>query len=130
MPDTRGSHPPPSRPLTDSPFFWMAIFAVAGLVALTAIAPKYARRQARMERMGQTRERVARGGPGTVAPAAAEEPGDFDVPAEAPSARFSLRPLAVALSILLAVAAVGIGAVGYLRTASRHSQSSPGDSGP
>ncbi len=47
-----------SRPLTDSPWFWLGLFAVTGLLGLWAIGPKNAQRQARLERMHDTRTRV------------------------------------------------------------------------
>jgi hypothetical protein len=48
----------PSRPApaTDSPLFWLLLFGSVGLVMLTAIEPKFAKRQQRIERMQQSRE--------------------------------------------------------------------------
>ena len=44
--------------LTDSPWFWLYIFATAGLVALTVMGPKYKSRQALEERKYQARLRA------------------------------------------------------------------------
>jgi cell division protein FtsL len=46
-------------PITDSPWFWLCLFATMGLVALAAIGPKYAKRQAGIERKEQARQRAA-----------------------------------------------------------------------
>ncbi len=47
-----------SRPLTDSPWFWLGLFLLTGLLGLWAIGPKNAQRQMRLERMHDTRTRV------------------------------------------------------------------------
>ena len=49
----------PSRPITDSPWFWTYVFATAGLMALALVGPKFARRQAQIEREFQGRQRAA-----------------------------------------------------------------------
>ncbi|MEX2306301.1 MAG: hypothetical protein WD738_01835 [Pirellulales bacterium] len=46
-------------PITDSPWFWVLIFAGMALAALLAIGPKYGGRQARLELQYQARERIA-----------------------------------------------------------------------
>jgi len=46
-------------PLTDSPWFWVLLFSLVGLLALIAMSPKYRQRQANIERQYQARERVA-----------------------------------------------------------------------
>ena len=46
-------------PITDSPWFWVLLFSVMGLIALVAISGQYGKRQARLERQYQARERVA-----------------------------------------------------------------------
>jgi hypothetical protein len=43
-------------PITDSPLFWLLLFGSVGLVMLTAVEPKFAKRQERIERMQQSRE--------------------------------------------------------------------------
>ncbi|HEX3871119.1 MAG TPA: hypothetical protein VHV77_11815, partial [Pirellulales bacterium] len=42
---------------TDSPWFWLLIFATAAVVGLAAIGPKHLRRQERLERMADQRAR-------------------------------------------------------------------------
>ena len=44
-------------PPTDSPWFWLVIFLVGGIVALFLTAPKYSWRQPQLERQYQARER-------------------------------------------------------------------------
>ena len=48
-----------SRPITDSPWFWAYLFATAALIALALIGPKFAARQAQIEREFQGRQRAA-----------------------------------------------------------------------
>jgi hypothetical protein len=83
----------PKSPITDSPWFWVLIFSCVGLIALGAISGQYGKRQARLERQYQARERVAEGaiGDGAVSDPARREyatPDDTLVP---------LWPLAVLL---------------------------------
>ena len=52
-------------PLTDSPWFWVCMFATAALLGLTAAQPKYGRRQAQIEKQYQGREFSVRGRAGT-----------------------------------------------------------------
>lgn len=55
----RGEAKPPAAPLTDSAWFWAALFAAMALVALVAMSGKYGRRQANIEQKFQARERVS-----------------------------------------------------------------------
>jgi hypothetical protein len=49
----------PSRPsITDSPWYWLYLFATAGLLALLLIGPKFTARQAQLERNYQGRQRA------------------------------------------------------------------------
>src|SRR3954465_7812428 len=48
-----------NRSVTDSPWFWVYLFATAALIALALIGPKFAARQAQIEREFQGRQRVA-----------------------------------------------------------------------
>lgn len=52
------------RPITDSPWLWAYLFGTVALLSLAIIGPKYALRQAQVEREFQGRQRVAqvRGG--------------------------------------------------------------------
>jgi hypothetical protein len=45
--------------VTESPWFWLMLFSAAALVGVTTIAPKYAVREARRERMAEARETIA-----------------------------------------------------------------------
>jgi hypothetical protein len=47
------------RPLAESPWFWVHLFAVAALVALALAGPKFGPRQAQVEREYQGRSRAA-----------------------------------------------------------------------
>jgi hypothetical protein len=49
---------PEKLPITDSPWFWVLLFSVVGLVALGGISGQYGKRQARLERQYQARERI------------------------------------------------------------------------
>jgi hypothetical protein len=48
-----------SPPITDSPWFWVLVFSLMGLGALAAISGQYGKRQSRLERQYQARERIA-----------------------------------------------------------------------
>jgi hypothetical protein len=50
---------PSRRPITDSPWFWAFLFSTTALLALAVIAPKFAQRQAHIEREYQGRQRAA-----------------------------------------------------------------------
>jgi hypothetical protein len=51
-------------PITDSPWFWLLAFSGVALIALATISGQYGKRQARLERQYQARERVADGAVG------------------------------------------------------------------
>jgi hypothetical protein len=52
--------PPTEKPpVTDSPWLWVLLFAVVGLILLGVISGQYGKRQARLERQYQARERIA-----------------------------------------------------------------------
>lgn len=46
---------PARKPLTDSPWFWLHLFAAGGLVALFLMTPKFGSRQSQIERKYQGR---------------------------------------------------------------------------
>jgi hypothetical protein len=73
-----------SRPITDSPWFWAYLFATAALIALALIGPKYAARQAQIEREFQGRQRAAESAQG-------REPSGYLSSAE--QTLITLRPL-------------------------------------
>jgi hypothetical protein len=47
-------------PITESPWFWVLLFANVAIIGGVLIAPKYNRRQATLERKFETRREVAR----------------------------------------------------------------------
>jgi hypothetical protein len=49
-------------PITDSPWFYVLAFSSMALLALLVIGPKYGKRQSRLERNYQARERVTESG--------------------------------------------------------------------
>lgn len=77
------------RAFSDSPWFWAYLFAVAALIGLALISPKYSRRQAQLEHQFEGRQ----GGAG-VAPLDSDE--------EAPP-RISLQPLYFGLAAVTVV---------------------------
>jgi hypothetical protein len=96
----------PKRPaVTDSPWFWVLLFSLAGLAALLLISSQYAKRQRRLEMQYQARQEMTRrqvtGEPkarasGEEGDAAPPAPGELIIP---------LWPVAVALVVVAAVAA-------------------------
>src|SRR5688572_12320368 len=51
---------PASRPsITENPWFWLMLFGGMGVLGVIVIGPKHAARQARIERMADTRARVS-----------------------------------------------------------------------
>jgi hypothetical protein len=90
----RSAAKPPAAALTDSPWFWAAIFAAMALVALVAMSGKYGRRQANIEQKYQAREQVnwEQAGDGEYS-----QPGKTVIP---------LWPLAIPLAGVIAVSVV------------------------
>ena len=84
-------------PITDSPWFWVLLFSVVGLMALAAISGQYGKRQARLERQYQARERVAEN--------AVDDPAQREF-STADNTLIRLMPLAAVLGAVAAVAAV------------------------
>jgi hypothetical protein len=114
-------NPRERRPITDSPWFWLILFAGSALVAVVVVGPKYTYRQARLERMNSTREQIARGEVDEALETADPDALITELPRDS-SRRFTLGPLAMALSILLALAAVGAGVHSYLKSAARREE--------
>ncbi|QDT00127.1 hypothetical protein [Adhaeretor mobilis] len=52
---------PDSPPITDSPWFWFALFSAVGLAALLATGGKFGKRQAGIENRYKARAAVAEG---------------------------------------------------------------------
>ncbi|MEX0713722.1 MAG: hypothetical protein WD278_15390 [Pirellulales bacterium] len=100
---------PNPKSISDSPWFWLFVFGGMGLVALVTVSPKYARRQERLERMHQTRQRVAASaGQRQVEVSGQKRQVETrGLPAEAAEGHGdALRPLMLFLAASLAVAAV------------------------
>jgi len=77
-------------PLTDSPWFWLYVFATAGVLSLVLIGPKFGARQSQLDRQFEGRRHI------TQLPA--------DVPGQRPYSSAvvreqSLRPLYVILTV-------------------------------
>ena len=77
-------------------------------MAVVVVGPKYAYRQARLERMNNTREQIASGAVGEAVETSDPDLLITELPRDA-SRRFTLGPLAAVLAILLALAAVARG---------------------
>jgi len=86
-------------PLTDSPWFWAYLFVTGALVALVLAGPKYVQRQPQIERQFAARQSGGQAIVGADGPIPASTSDDMIL---------SLRPLYVALAVLLAVAWIGL----------------------
>ena len=53
---TTESHARPG--LAENPWFWLMLFGAVGVLGVIVIGPKHAARQARIERMADTRARI------------------------------------------------------------------------
>jgi hypothetical protein len=89
----------PRAPLTDSPWYWLYLFATAGLIALVLLGPKFSARQAQLERNYQGHQRANQNRVG-LAP---------DTPLSSRDDTYiRLWPLYVLLFTLLAVGWIGL----------------------
>jgi hypothetical protein len=86
-------------PVTDSPWFWVLMFSLIGIAAIVAIGGQYGKRQARLERQYQARERIAENAVGDKERQEYSSADDTLIP---------LWPLAIGLG------AVAVGAGGML----------------
>ncbi len=86
-------------PLTDSPWYWLYLFATAALVALVLMGPRYAARQAQLERNLQGRQRAAQ-------QAAGDQPTTPLTAEDQPTIRLS--PLYAIMAVLLLAAWTGL----------------------
>lgn len=84
-----------ARPLTDSPWFWVYLFATAGLLALFWAGPRYAERQSQLDRQFQGREHAVTYGAET------ESTREYSTPDDKLR---SLRPLGYILAVVLGAA--------------------------
>jgi hypothetical protein len=89
----------PRRPITDSPWYWLNLFATFGLVALILMDPKFSARQAQMERNYQARQRAmqSRIGQAPSTPLSTEE-----------NTTIRLWPLIVVMTVLLLAGWAGL----------------------
>ncbi len=83
------SDPPP---ITDSPWFWLYLFATAGIVALMLATPKFGPRQAQIENQALARQRAEQIALGETPTGEASRAGET---------RITLKPLYMAVSGLL-----------------------------
>ncbi len=81
--------------MTDSPWFWAYLFTTAALIALALIGPKFAARQAQIEREFQGRQRAAQSMHGQ------EPTGPLST---AERTLITLRPLFFGLAAIMTVA--------------------------
>jgi len=84
-----------SRTVADSPWFWAYLFAIAALIALTLIGPKFAARQAQIERDFQGPQRTAQQSQGQQ-PTGQLSTGEQTV--------LTLRPLFLGLTAITVIA--------------------------
>jgi Na+/proline symporter len=86
-------------PITDSPWYWLYLFATFALVALFVMSPKFYARQAQIERNSQARQRA-------VQQRVGEEPS-APLSDEAHTT-ISLWPLYTIMSMLLLAGWIGL----------------------
>src|SRR5215471_16751815 len=91
------SDAPSSVPVTESPWFWIMLFSLAGLAALFTIGPKFEKREQGIEANFHARERG-------LGREAAEAPRE-DAPAQEPQWEpiFTIGPIAAVLAAIAAV---------------------------
>jgi hypothetical protein len=87
--------PASPRPITDSPWFWVCVFAAAALIGLALINSKYGQRQAQIEREFQGRQRAAQNVQGQSPNVPLSTPDQTMIP---------LWPLAFAFTVLIPIA--------------------------
>lgn len=88
-----------ARPLAESPWFWVHLFAVAALAALALAGPKFGPRQAQIEREYQGRSRAAQNLNG----------GELNLPLSSPETTIvTLRPLFAGLAAIAAAAWIAL----------------------
>jgi hypothetical protein len=97
--------PQQRRRLTDSPWYWVYLFCTGGLIALLLMGPRFAVRQAQIERNDQARQRAARQVAGQAPDTRPSSQADTAI---------TLAPLATILVMLLVAAWIGL-CVTYVR---------------
>jgi hypothetical protein len=84
-------------PITDSPWFWVLLFSAVGLVLLVAFSGQIGKRQARLDRQYQARDRVMDEAVGDPARREYSTPDETLIP---------IWPLAAGLVVAMVVSAV------------------------
>ena len=97
------SNPTNASPITDSPWFWFALFTAVGLSALLATGGRFGRRQANIENKYQARSAVAAGkiepDPDGIAAKPVGKPPVYSTPEQT---MIPLWPLEILLGTILA----------------------------
>lgn len=94
--------PQSSKPLSDSPLFWLLLFGGMALAMAAVIRPKFEQREARLERMYHSRQLAAGRSPAKAEGAAAERAApDSALPEYQPR-----EPIVTIRSLMLLLAAV------------------------
>jgi hypothetical protein len=95
-------HPEPPASVTESPWFWVMLFSLAGLAAVFTVGPKFERRETGIEQNFHARERV-------LGREAFDKPSDDAAPQPAPwRPIFTLGPIAAILICIAVIAMVGV----------------------
>ena len=108
-------------PVTDSPWFWLALFGMMGLGALLAIGPKYGQRQASIERKHQAQQQMLRLADGMPVAGKSGSPTGVEY-SQADNTIVSLWPIRLVVLLVTVVSAAVL--VGQ-RIAQRRAYSSP-----
>ena len=94
--------PQPPKPLSDSPLFWLLLFGGMALAMAALIQPKFAQREARLERMYHSRQLAAeRSAAKTRGDEAEREARDADSPEYQPA-----EPIVTVRSLMYLLAGV------------------------
>ena len=97
---------PGKTPITDSPWFWVAVFCAAGMMFLLVIGPQYAARQRRLEMQYLARQEIMRRqAEGENAARAVGQEGDAAPPAVG-ELIIPLWPLLLGVTALFSISAV------------------------
>lgn len=99
---------PQPGPVTDSPLFWLLLFGSMGLVMLTVVEPKFIKRQERIDRMHQSRQRTLRQAPQASDGAGGQLANRAETPVWRPGKQASLRPLMLFMAGVLVTAMIAM----------------------
>jgi hypothetical protein len=103
----RPSALPPSHALTDSPWFWLLLFAGFGIGAMLAIGPKYSLRQGGIETRFQNRQMARQWNGEEIESAQAIEAVRLPTAPGERSLLISLRPLFIGIGGVIALVLLG-----------------------